>query len=100
MVATKYTAIQIKIFCFFFSRPRVILGVTNPFFTKTLHHWPHLVAVGLNEGHSRRSSVTPPIGQSFKQSFAQRPGFYSKYKPYLKKDNKLIKAFLEVNYMT
>lgn len=23
--------------------PHVILGVTNPFFAKTLHHWPHTI---------------------------------------------------------
>uniref|UniRef100_A0A6P7H878 Protein DENND6A-like n=1 Tax=Diabrotica virgifera virgifera TaxID=50390 RepID=A0A6P7H878_DIAVI len=23
--------------------PPVILGVTNPFFGKTLHHWPHTI---------------------------------------------------------
>ncbi|CAI8051076.1 Protein DENND6A [Geodia barretti] len=26
--------------------PRVILGVTNPFFTKTLDHWPHVIKLG------------------------------------------------------
>ena len=29
-------------------RPNVILGVTNPFFTKALQHWPHVVR--LDEG--------------------------------------------------
>ena len=27
-------------------RPGVILGVTNPFFAKTLQHWPHMVRIG------------------------------------------------------
>lgn len=26
--------------------PLVILGVTNPFFSKTLHHWPHTIRLG------------------------------------------------------
>lgn len=26
--------------------PPVILGVTNPFFAKTLQHWPHIVRFG------------------------------------------------------
>ena len=30
---------------YFFS-PGVILGVTNPFFAKTLQHWPHMVRIG------------------------------------------------------
>jgi len=43
--------IKIKsLFCIvLFSSPRspgVIIGVTNPFFVKTLQHWPHVVRVG------------------------------------------------------
>ena len=30
-----------------FARPPVILGVTNPFFIKSLQHWPHLLRLGL-----------------------------------------------------
>lgn len=30
----------------FYFRPGVILGVTNPFFAKTLQHWPHMVRIG------------------------------------------------------
>lgn len=26
--------------------PPVILGVTNPFFAKTLQHWPHILRIG------------------------------------------------------
>ena len=29
-----------------YCRPPVILGVTNPFFAKTLQHWPHIVRLG------------------------------------------------------
>lgn len=28
------------------SSPSVILGVTNPFFAKTLQHWPHIIRIG------------------------------------------------------
>ena len=31
---------------FIYFRPNVILGVTNPFFVKTLQHWPHVVRIG------------------------------------------------------
>ena len=24
----------------------MILGVTNPFFAKTLQHWPHIIRIG------------------------------------------------------
>lgn len=30
--------------------PNVILGVTNPFFAKTLQHWPHIIRIGDNTG--------------------------------------------------
>ena len=30
----------------FHCSPLMILGVTNPFFTKTLEHWPHIVRIG------------------------------------------------------
>ncbi|KFM65577.1 hypothetical protein X975_25175, partial [Stegodyphus mimosarum] len=26
--------------------PPIILGVTNPFFAKTLQHWPHIIRIG------------------------------------------------------
>lgn len=33
-------------FVLFVYRPSVILGVTNPFFAKTLQHWPHIIRIG------------------------------------------------------
>lgn len=30
------------------SPPTVILGVTNPFFGKTLQHWPHIIRLAEN----------------------------------------------------
>lgn len=33
-------------FVLFLCRPSVILGVTNPFFAKTLQHWPHIIRIG------------------------------------------------------
>lgn len=27
-------------------RPNIVVGVTNPFFIKTLQHWPHILRVG------------------------------------------------------
>lgn len=40
------TIIEIKMSVCLFFRPGVILGVTNPFFAKTLQHWPHMVRIG------------------------------------------------------
>uniref|UniRef100_A0A8D0GGK7 DENN domain containing 6A n=1 Tax=Sphenodon punctatus TaxID=8508 RepID=A0A8D0GGK7_SPHPU len=49
--------------------PSVILGVTNPFFAKTLQHWPHIIRIG-----------------DIKLS-----GVYTSYKPYLNRDEEIIK---------
>lgn len=41
-------------------RPNVVLGVTNPFFEKTLNHWPHILRVDnssfINHDYSSKSS--------------------------------------------
>ncbi|OWK02434.1 hypothetical protein Celaphus_00010421, partial [Cervus elaphus hippelaphus] len=49
--------------------PSVILGVTNPFFAKTLQHWPHIIRIG---------DLKPA-------------GVYTSYKPYLNRDEDIIK---------
>lgn len=36
--------------------PAVILGVTNPFFAKTLQHWPHIIRIS-NGGTSGKFST-------------------------------------------
>ena len=36
----------------------MILGVTNPFFAKTLQHWPHIVRIGeMMEGETQESDI-------------------------------------------
>lgn len=42
----------------FFRRPPVILGVTNPFFAKTLQHWPHIIRIGEMGGLGKKVLVT------------------------------------------
>lgn len=70
--------------------PSVILGVTNPFFSKTLHHWPH--TINLCEGH------TPMHKQKLKKTgnlkFDSLPGLYTEYKPFLQKDKVIIKKLI------
>lgn len=79
-------------------RPKVILGVTNPFFTKTLQHWPHIVRIG--DASSGQASAAA-AGKTFKKSSDGRtldtkPGLYSQYKPFLAKDKALLKRILKV----
>ncbi|KAL0268699.1 UNVERIFIED_CONTAM: hypothetical protein PYX00_010530 [Menopon gallinae] len=74
--------------------PPVILGVTNPFFAKTLQHWPHIIktcdSIQANSKHSKLKK-----GTNLKM-LDSKPGVYTHYRPYLKKDktflSKLIKG--------
>uniref|UniRef100_F6Z1T2 DENN domain containing 6A n=1 Tax=Callithrix jacchus TaxID=9483 RepID=F6Z1T2_CALJA len=71
--------------------PSVILGVTNPFFAKTLQHWPHIIRIG----------DLKPTGEIPKQvkvkklknlkTLDSKPGVYTSYKPYLNRDEEIIK---------
>lgn len=71
--------------------PSVILGVTNPFFAKTLQHWPHIIRIG----------DIKPAGEIPKQvkvkklknlkTLDSKPGVYTSYKPYLNRDEEIIK---------
>uniref|UniRef100_A0A914ZGA7 UDENN domain-containing protein n=1 Tax=Parascaris univalens TaxID=6257 RepID=A0A914ZGA7_PARUN len=75
--------------------PNVILGVTNPFFTKTLQHWPHIVRVGdANSGHVVNAERT------FRKTWDGRtldtkPGLYTQYRPFLSRDKTLMKKLLK-----
>ncbi|XP_058164995.1 protein DENND6B isoform X11 [Dasypus novemcinctus] len=53
--------------------PKVVLGVTNPFFTKMLQHWPHILRVG----EPRMS------------------GLYTSYAAHLHRDKALLKRLLK-----
>ncbi|TMS38342.1 hypothetical protein L596_005089 [Steinernema carpocapsae] len=71
--------------------PNVILGVTNPFFTKTLQHFPHILRVGdANTGN------IADAGKTFRKAWDGRtldtkPGLYSQYKSFLSRDKSLYK---------
>lgn len=68
--------------------PAVILGVTNPFFAKTLQHWPHVLRLG--------DDPLPDSPQKLKKAgqlrtLDSKPGLYTQYKPFLQKDKVLLK---------
>lgn len=87
--------------------PPVILGVTNPFFTKMLHHWPHTIRLGEDCGNVRLCSLYDcdlflvcVEGQHHKYKLKKNgstkmldssPGVYTTYKTYLHKDKTIIK---------
>uniref|UniRef100_A0A8C3QWX7 DENN domain containing 6B n=1 Tax=Cyanoderma ruficeps TaxID=181631 RepID=A0A8C3QWX7_9PASS len=77
------------------SRPNIIVGVTNPFFIKTLQHWPHILRVG----ELRMSGDLPKQVKVKKlaklKTLDTKPGIYTSYKTFLHKDKTLIKRLLK-----
>ncbi|XP_033217598.1 protein DENND6A isoform X2 [Belonocnema kinseyi] len=69
--------------------PAVILGVTNPFFAKTLQHWPHIVRINgteYNENFKHRIKKSDTL-----KILDSKPGVYTEYKPFLRKDKAILK---------
>ncbi|BFZ08313.1 hypothetical protein BsWGS_11351 [Bradybaena similaris] len=76
--------------------PPVILGVTNPFFAKTLQHWPHIIRIG--DMGSIGSS--PKLANKVKKAAALKtldsnPGVYTRYKSFLTKDKMILKRLMK-----
>lgn len=77
--------------------PPVILGVTNPFFTKTLNHWPHIIRLNdssLSTGISSANKHKIKKAESLK-TLDSKPGLYSLYKPFLQKDKSVLKKLIK-----
>ncbi|XP_065206183.1 protein DENND6B-like [Planococcus citri] len=79
------------------SPPSVILGVTNPFFGKTLQHWPHIIRLSENITTSKTVSVGK---QKLRKSgsttlFDAKTGVYTHYKPFLNKDKLVIRKLIK-----
>ncbi|VDL74063.1 unnamed protein product [Nippostrongylus brasiliensis] len=79
------------------SPPRVILGVTNPFFIKALEHWPHILKVG----DTVEGSDTPERQEKTRwknwdgRTLDTKPGIYTQYKTFLNKDKSVAKKLLK-----
>ncbi|KAM4749567.1 protein DENND6B [Rhinophrynus dorsalis] len=75
--------------------PSLVLGVTNPFFIKTLQHWPHILRVG----EPRMSGDLPKQVKLKKttklKTLDTKAGMYTSYKPFLHKDKTLIRQLLK-----
>ncbi|XP_018327104.1 protein DENND6B [Agrilus planipennis] len=71
--------------------PPVILGVTNPFFAKSLYHWPHSIKLGEHTGESYKYKLKKSPNPKMLDN---TPGLYTAYKPFLQKDKSVIKKLL------
>lgn len=91
--------------------PSIILGVTNPFFAKTLQQWPHIIRLSdclmnYNKLMADATGVsgTPSVSRfelskvkstTITSKFLDTsPGVYTQYKPFLQRDKNLIKKIL------
>ncbi|KAK3609536.1 hypothetical protein CHS0354_007340 [Potamilus streckersoni] len=76
--------------------PPVILGVTNPFFAKTLQHWPHIIRIGEMLGDAEASKSFNKIKKSSAlKTLDSKPGVYTRYKPFLVKDKSILKRLIK-----
>ncbi|XP_062553267.1 protein DENND6A [Armigeres subalbatus] len=96
--------------------PSIILGVTNPFFAKTLQHWPHMIRLQDSTEtilqQKQKQTVTPAgtvtptntssssdsklskIKQITNKLLESSPGVYTQYKPFISKDKAFIKKII------
>ncbi|XP_061920660.1 protein DENND6B [Entelurus aequoreus] len=77
--------------------PSVILGVTNPFFIKTFHSWPHVLRLGETK-MSEQASIPKQLKLkkvSKLKTLDTKPGIFTVYKSFLLKDKILIKRLLK-----
>ena len=93
--------------------PNILLGVTNPFFSKALNHWPHVVKLGSNcdpslglsgiqnqassnnRSPSHNAAGAKKIKNMSKFKMDSKPGVYSTSKALLEKDKSMVKRVLK-----
>ncbi|XP_046405292.1 protein DENND6B [Ischnura elegans] len=73
--------------------PPVILGVTNPFFAKTLQHWPHIIRVCESPNLAYQKHKLKKGGNL--KMLDSKPGVYTYYRPFLHKDKTILKKLLK-----
>ena len=79
--------------------PAVILGVTNPYFAKSLQSWPHTIRISepLQINHNSENPVPHrKIERVSLQKFLMDTSgsIYTQHKPFLQKDKSLVKKIL------
>ncbi|KAJ7406926.1 Protein DENND6A [Willisornis vidua] len=80
-------------------RPSVILGVTNPFFAKTLQHWPHIIRIGDIKLPGEVPKQVKVKKLKNLKTLDSKPGVYTSYKPYLNKDEEIVKQLQKERYV-
>ncbi|XP_064446505.1 protein DENND6B isoform X3 [Mirounga angustirostris] len=75
--------------------PNVVLGVTNPFFIKTLQHWPHILRVGEPKMSGDLPKQVKLKKPSRLKTLDTKPGLYTTYSAHLHRDKALLKRLLK-----
>uniref|UniRef100_A0A1A8HG48 DENN/MADD domain containing 6B n=1 Tax=Nothobranchius korthausae TaxID=1143690 RepID=A0A1A8HG48_9TELE len=75
--------------------PNVVLGVTNPFFTKTFQNWPHVVRLGDLRMAGDLPKQVKVKKLSKLKTLDTKPGIYTSYKSFLHKDKIFVKRLLK-----
>ena len=74
------------------SRPAgLVLGVTNPFFCKTMNKIPHILRLG--DGTEKSSGKIKPIEKI--KALETKPGLYTNHKPIIDKDRKSLERMIK-----
>ncbi|XP_026963922.1 protein DENND6B isoform X7 [Sagmatias obliquidens] len=79
--------------------PSVVLGVTNPFFIKTLQHWPHVLRIGEPKMPGDLPKQIKLKKPSRLKILDTKPGLYTAYTTYLHRDKALLRRLLKEHYM-
>lgn len=69
----------------------LIIGVTNPFFCKTLNKIPHILRLG--DGTEKSSGKIKPIEKI--KALDSKPGFYTNHKSIIDKDKKSLEKLIK-----
>ncbi|PAV70402.1 hypothetical protein WR25_06437 [Diploscapter pachys] len=81
------------------SAPRIVLGVTNPFFIKTMDHYPNILKVAdsnsENENPHDKQEKTRKHWDG--RTLDTKPGLYTQYKPFLNRDKSIAKKLLKAD---
>ncbi|XP_073940864.1 protein DENND6B isoform X2 [Castor canadensis] len=75
--------------------PNVVLGVTNPFFIKTLQHWPHVLRIGEPKTSGDLPKQVKLKKPSRLKTLDTKPGLYTSYTAHLHRDKALLKRLLK-----
>ncbi|EDV25356.1 uncharacterized protein TRIADDRAFT_23603 [Trichoplax adhaerens] len=75
--------------------PSIILGVTNPYFAKTLQHWPHVLVVDSCSNPGLSSTIKRTKNLKGLTTLDTTPGLYTKYLPTMKEDKFIIRRLLK-----